>query len=182
MVTSIGATTKRSKLLKKAANCRSRGPPEDSLGARTIAIRVSCLASGLPPHSRTRPYFRILPAHQDKEAPMGDPNTASVPNRPSCNRYRQAPKATAAVIDEHLRSANRLARPCAPIVQIYTVTYGGPRQRQTLGDHRSTEVAASEPDEPGHGEHRGHANQPYQGLSGYLAAREFGDVSERREV
>jgi pimeloyl-ACP methyl ester carboxylesterase len=28
--------------------------------------------------------------------------------------HREAPKATAAVIDEHLRYANRLARPCAP--------------------------------------------------------------------
>ena len=34
---------KRSKLLKNAASCKRRGPPEDSLGARTIAVPVSLI-------------------------------------------------------------------------------------------------------------------------------------------
>jgi hypothetical protein len=34
---------KRSKLLKNAASCRSRGPPEATLGASTIAVPVSLL-------------------------------------------------------------------------------------------------------------------------------------------
>src|SRR5215211_4991026 len=44
MVTSIGATAKRSKELKKAASCRSRNPPRCPLGARSM----------LPPVSPTR--------------------------------------------------------------------------------------------------------------------------------
>jgi hypothetical protein len=43
MVMSMGATTKRSKLLKKAASCRSCGPPEASLDARTMALPVSLI-------------------------------------------------------------------------------------------------------------------------------------------
>src|SRR5918998_2012952 len=53
MVTSIGATTKRSKLLKKAASCRSRNPPRDPPGARPAAlpalpIRLLEVPGGLP--------------------------------------------------------------------------------------------------------------------------------------
>src|ERR671932_1959521 len=40
MVTSIGATAKRSKLLKKAASCRSLSPPVDFPGARSVALPV----------------------------------------------------------------------------------------------------------------------------------------------
>ena len=43
MVRSIGATAKRSKLLKNAASWRSRSPPEDSLGARTIVLLASLI-------------------------------------------------------------------------------------------------------------------------------------------
>ena len=41
------------------------------------------------PSSNPGPYFRILPAHRGKEAPMIDPIPASVPNRPSCKSHRE---------------------------------------------------------------------------------------------
>src|SRR5215210_4954183 len=48
MVTSIGATAKRSKELKKAASCRRRKPPRCPLGARSM----------LPPVPPTRRLLR----------------------------------------------------------------------------------------------------------------------------
>ena len=68
MVTSIGAMAKRSKLLKNAASCRSRGPPEDSLGARTIALLVSLIR-------QSSNYIRV-DVHPQGQAPASFSNLA----------------------------------------------------------------------------------------------------------
>src|SRR5215203_5307778 len=58
MVTSIGATTKRSKLLKKAASCRSRNPPWYPPDARPVALLALPIRQPACP-LRTRHY--VLP-------------------------------------------------------------------------------------------------------------------------
>ena len=75
MVSSIGATTKRSKLLKKAANCSSRGPPDDSVGTGAFVLSDSTIReTPLLPHL-TRTARKVAPA---------DPIAASAPHYPSC--------------------------------------------------------------------------------------------------
>ena len=59
---------------------------------------------------------------------------------------------------------------------------GGAERQRILGSHPSTEVAASEPDQPDDREHRGHTDQPNQGLCGHIATRELRDVGKRRDV
>ena len=94
MVMSIGATTKRSKLLMKAASYRSRGPREDSLDARTFALPASLIRQ-TPFTSRERapaPFsFQAIRPHlthkRRNEVPMSDPDQVSALNRPSCKPH-----------------------------------------------------------------------------------------------
>ena len=80
MVRSIGPTTKRSKLLKKAASYSSRGPPEDSAGTGAIVLSVSIFWSTPSLSPLTRTTRKVAPAN---------PIAASVPNHSSCKPRRE---------------------------------------------------------------------------------------------
>jgi hypothetical protein len=80
MVKSIGAMAKRSKLLKNAASCRSRGPPEDSLGARTIALPVSLI--------RQPPFISRVDVMPHGQAPDSFSNQAILPHLTRTPRQR----------------------------------------------------------------------------------------------
>ena len=63
---------KRSKLLKNAASCKRRGPPEDSLGARTIAVPVSLI--------RQPPFISREEVVPHGQAPTSSSNEAILPH------------------------------------------------------------------------------------------------------
>ena len=80
MLKSIGAMVKRSKLLKNAASCRSRCPPEDSLGARTIAVPVSLI--------RKPPFMSRVDVVPHGQAPASFSSQAILPHLTRTPRQR----------------------------------------------------------------------------------------------